>query len=133
MACRMTPRRTTLGVVALLAVVGLTVAFAGPVAAQPCDGDVDQENSTVAASCSESTEAGSGGGGIAADGSDDELNWDGEVSGQNDDFGGFFAWTDGNASDGGGDGTAGFWGYGFGQSDGGELSCTVTEDEQDCS
>lgn len=116
-------------VVALITIIAVAAAFSAPVAAQPaCSNNVNQSNPSVSGSCSDSTAFGSGSGGGAVDASGNELTWSGTFEGSNS-FGAMSAWTFGNASADGGDGTAGEWDTQTGTQ---EISCTVNQSTQDC-
>lgn len=125
----METRDTLRTVVALITIIAVATAFAAPAAAQPsCDRSVDETGPSGSMSCSGSAGSGSGSGGGAVDASGNELTWSGTFQGSNS-FGSMAAWTSGNASADGGDGTAGQWDT---QSGTQAVSCTVTQSTQDC-
>lgn len=117
-------------VVALITIIAVAGAFAGPVAAQPdCSNSVNEENPSGSFYCSDSTPAGDGEGGLAVDGSNDELSTTGSFYGQNS-IGQIATWSSTNVSADGGDATVGEWDTNTG---GQEVSCEGDQSGSSCS
>lgn len=127
----METKQTLRTVVALVTIIAVATAFSAPAMAVPpsCDHSTNQANPSGSFSCSDSTPAGDGDGGMAVDGSNDELSQNGSFFGQN--FIGKMAiYSSANVSQDGGDFTVGEWDTTTG---GQEISCEGSQSGSSCS